>query len=39
MNNGFASDLFEIKRMLNEIIWNNNFICIGGKPLFMKTIA
>ena len=25
--------------MLNEIIWNNKFICIGGKPLFRKKIA
>ena len=22
--------------VLNEIIWNNKFICIGGKPLFRK---
>ena len=25
--------------VLNEIIWNNKFICIGGKPLFRKKIA
>ena len=25
--------------VLNEIIWNNKFICIGGKPLFKNKIA
>ena len=25
--------------MLNEIIWNNKLICIGGKPLFRNKIV
>ena len=30
---------YSIERVLNEIIWNNKFICIGAKPLFRNRIA
>ena len=28
-----------LSNVLNEIIWNNKFICIGAKPLFRNRIA